>query len=525
MNISKRIEYYSRAAYPALMIPTHEEARITREIVHGLSQITQPGDGDEPEPARRLYVWSCTEGLARHDQEEQGDPEMNDPVEVLETFIHKSVRGTVFILRDFHLFLEDAAPMIVRLFRDAIEMAKTQGNMLILIGCRIVLPPEVEKLVTVVDFKLPTAEELAEVVLDPLAESVGVELNDAERQELAEAGGGLTTYEFQDALALSYVETKAEQGTPRLCSRVVYREKVQTVKKSGLLEVVETDINPEDLGGLDQFKSWMNNRRQLFGQEARDFGLQWPKGVLLVGVPGCGKSLAAKVSAKMLGDIPLLKCDLGKMFAGVVGASEQNMRQMLEVAESMSPCCLWLDEIERGLSGSESSGKTDGGTTDRMIGTLLNWMQDKTRPVFIFATGNDVTSLPAQLLRKGRFDELWFVDLPNYTEREEIWKIVIRRTGRDPDDYLMSQLADETDGWTGSEIESLWEESLIEAFAKGERSPSQGTISRLAANTTPLSKSQAQKIQNMRKWAEAQARPATSMPKKRQSLNGQRALN
>jgi len=454
---------------------------------------------------------------------------MDSPVEVLQAFLNVARPGSVFILQDFHLFLDDPSPHIIRLFKDALEHAKSHQKMMIIIGCRVVLPPEVEKLVTLVEFNLPTTEELAEVVLDPLAESTGVVLTPEARRSLAVAGGGLTSYEFQDALALSYVEAKNEHGKLEFSESVVYREKIQNVKKSGLVEHIESNLNPDDLGGLDVFKEAMGKVRKLFSQEAVNFRLPVPKGCLLVGPPGCGKSLSAKVSAVMLGGIPLFKCDMGKMFAGIVGASEANMRNMIDLVEAMSPCVLWLDEIERGLSGGESSGKTDGGTTDRMIGTLLNWLQEKTKPVYVIATSNDTSQLPAQLLRAGRFDQLWFADLPNEVERVEIWSIMIRRTEGDPAKYDLPMLAAETVGWSGSEIEALWNDARIDAFARSDdpaspEEPHTLEICNLSRFRTPLSKSQSGKIENMRKWAEAQARPATS-PLKKSQAKSVRVLN
>lgn len=528
MNIAKRIEYYSRAGYPALYIPTHEDQRVTLEIVKGLKSITTPvddgGEGGEI-PARELFAWSCTRGLEGVSDDRNSAPDMLDIDDVLQLFIGKAKRGSVFVLTDVHLFFDDPPPMLIRLLKDALEHAKMCEKMLVIVGCRTVLPPEVEKLITIVDFKLPTRRELADIVLDPLAESLGIELGDDERHDLAAAGSGLTSYEFENALALSYIESKEEKGEKRFCTKVIYREKVQTVKKNGLVEYVEGKINPDHLGGLDLYKKWMSPRANLFTDEARNWGIKTPKGTLLVGVPGAGKSLAAKVCPAMLGDIPCLQLDMGKMFAGVVGASEQNMRSVLDLAEAVSPCVLWIDEIERGLSGGESSGKTDGGTTDRIIGTLLNWMQEKTKPVFVFATSNNVTKLPPQLLRKGRFDELWFVDLPNVVERQQIWKIVIERTGHDPEKMDLKLLAESTDGWTGSEIEELWNEALIDAFGTGEL-PHTLEVAKLSKNTVPLSTSAGEKIKQMRDWAKTYARPATSpVDKNKRDRMAARALN
>lgn len=510
MNTAKRIEYYSRAGYPALYIPTHEDQRVSLEILKGLQAITKTVEGEEGElPDREIFAWSCTKGLEGITNDRDSAPDLVDPDEVLQIFINKARPGSVFVLIDVHLYLDDAPPMLIRLLKDAMEHAKMCQKMLIIVGCRTVLPPEIEKLVTLVDFKLPTRDELAETVLDPLAETLGIDLTEDERKALAAAGSGLTSYEFENALALSYIQNKREHGETNFSASIVYREKVQTVKKNGLAEVVETNIEPDHLGGLDLFKDYMSKRGDLFSEEAEKFGIKMPKGVLLVGTPGCGKSLSAKICPVMLGRIPLLRVDMGRMFAGIVGASEQNMRNMLDLAEAVSPCVLWIDEIERALSGGESSGKTDGGTTDRIIGTLLTWMEEKTKPVFVFATGNDITSLPAQLLR--RFDDLWFVDLPNAEEREEIWRIHMGKTGRNPENFDLKLLVEETKDWTGSEIETLWNDSLVEAFATKERKDLHSLeICKLAKGRTPLSEGQADKIEHMRKWAEKQARPATT---------------
>jgi SpoVK/Ycf46/Vps4 family AAA+-type ATPase len=227
----------------------------------------------------------------------------------------------------------------------------------------------------------------------------------------------------------------------------------------------------------------------------------------------------------MLGGIPLLKCDMGKMFAGVVGASEENLRKMIDLAEAVAPCVLWIDEIERGLSGGESSGKTDGGTTDRMIGTLLNWMQERTSSVFIFATSNDTSALPAQLLRPGRLDSKWFIDLPNPKEREEIWAIMIRKSGHEPKSCKLGELSAATDGWSGSEIQALWDNSLVNSFANDDpKTPHTLEVVKLASTLTPISKSAKGKVDVMRKWAAAEARPATS-PLKKKRTNAVRSLN
>ena len=211
---------------------------------------------------------------------------------------------------------------------------------------------------------------------------------------------------------------------------VIAREKAQAVKKNGLLEIIETKESLESIGGLDVLKDWLLKRRNAFGKKARAYGLPVPKGLLIIGIPGTGKSLTAKATASVFG-VPLLRLDAGRIFAGLVGQSEYNLRSVINTAEAIAPCVLWLDEIEKGLSGSKSSGSSDGGTSARVLGTFLAWMQEKTAPVFVVATANDVSQLPPEMLRAGRWDQSFFVDLPNEKEREAIWSIQIAKHGRD----------------------------------------------------------------------------------------------
>ncbi|NDF00329.1 MAG: AAA family ATPase, partial [Verrucomicrobia bacterium] len=306
----------------------------------------------------------------------------------------------------------------------------------------------------------------------------------------------------ENAFALSVVEAGSVQPA------LVAREKAQAVKKTGLLEVIEAKESLADIGGLDQLKEWLLQRRPAFSQRARDYGLPVPKGVLIVGLPGTGKSLTAKATAQSLG-VPLLKLDAGRIFAGLVGQSESNLRSVIQTAEAIAPCVLWCEELEKAFSGTKSSGSTDGGTTARVFGAFLTWLQEKTKAVFVVATANDVTQLPPELLRKGRFDELWFVDLPNDRERESIWQLVITRHGRDPEQFDLTQLARITDGYTGSEIEAAFTEALFLAFAQ-EREPSDLDIAKVLTEFVPLSKQMAEQINGLRQWAKGRARPATS---------------
>jgi SpoVK/Ycf46/Vps4 family AAA+-type ATPase len=280
------------------------------------------------------------------------------------------------------------------------------------------------------------------------------------------------------------------------------------VKKNGILELVETQESLDSIGGLDVLKDWLIKRKNAFSQRAIEYGLPSPKGLLIIGIPGTGKSLTAKATAKVFG-VPLLKLDAGKIFAGLVGQSESNLRSVIQTAEAIAPCCLWIDEIEKGFSGTKSSNSTDGGTSSRVFGSFISWMQEKKSPVFVVATANDVSQLPPEMLRKGRFDELMFVDLPNQIEREAIWEIQIAKYRRDPKQFDTVQLARATDGLTGSEIENVFIDAMFKAFELCKE-PTDLTIAQVLIEFVPLSKLMAEQISGLRNWVKGRARLATS---------------
>ena len=346
-----------------------------------------------------------------------------------------------------------------------------------------------------------TQEQLGKV-LDAILESAGIgELAPETREKAIKAAKGLTTVEAENAFALSVVECGV------LRPAIVAREKANEVKKGGLLEVHSSIPTLDEIGGLEQLKAWLVQRRDAFGKEAQQYGLPSPKGLLIVGIPGTGKSLTAKATASVF-NRPLLKLDAGQLFGSLVGSSEANTRSVIATAEAIAPCVLWVDELEKGFSGAKSSGVSDGGTASRVLGTFLSWLQDRAAPVFVVATANDVTQLPAELLRKGRFDELFFVDLPNHEEREAIWRIQMRKFGRTPDKYDVATLAKATEGLTGSEIEQLFIDALHEAFSRRDE-PSDLSIAVVLSELVPLSKLMSEQIEALRKWAKGRARLAT----------------
>src|SRR5438874_160980 len=374
----QRIIQYIRAGYPGLYLVSPEEQRVEAEF-----------KGIAKEIGFRLHVWSATAGLL--DVASKSVRDCNDPLAVL-LAVTELPKESIILLRDIHAFLSgEPNPVLVRQFREVLQHSKANSKVLVVLGCRLCLPPELEREITVIEFKLPGKEELS-IVLDGVLESAGIKtLGTPVREAALDAASGLTTIEAENAFALSVVETKGIDST------VIAREKAQAVKKSGILELVETRESLDSIGGLDVLKTWLLKRKDAFGQKAIDYGLPTPKGLLIVGIPGTGKSLTAKATAKVFG-VPLLKLDAGKIYAGIVGQSESNLRLVIQTAEAIAPCVLWLDEIEKGMAGSKSSGATDGGTSARVFGSFISWMQEKTAPVFVVATANDVSQLPPVML-------------------------------------------------------------------------------------------------------------------------------
>jgi len=345
-------------------------------------------------------------------------------------------------------------------------------------------------------------ESLGEV-LDGILASSGIPAPDPAGREAALAAAcGLTTMEAENAFALSLVETGV------ISPAVIAREKAGAFKRGGILEVVETTETLASVGGLDAIKAWLLQRGSAFTRRARDYGLPVPKGMLVLGVPGTGKSLTAKATAAVFG-LPLLKLDAGRIFGSLVGQSEANLRTAIQTAEAVAPCVLWIDELEKAFGGAGSSGgSTDGGTSSRVFGTMLNWLQDKTAPVFVVATANDASRLPPELLRKGRWDECWFVDLPDGRERAAIWDIVIGKFGREKTDYDPVVLARASELHTGAEIEAAWVEALHRAFTE-DREPAELDLGEVLSTSVPLATTMAEPIERLRQWASGRARGAS----------------
>src|SRR5499425_1713694 len=487
------IEDLIRARYSLIGITSPEENRV-EEALKRLCV----------EREMRLEVWSVTEGF-KTIANGQGTRDVKDPMKAIDHVLRAEGRS-LFVLRDFHPFLKE--PAVVRRLRDAAtELRKTKKSLLVLSPVTKI-PPELEKSISaVVDWELPNRGEIegaARKVLPnlPAATQQVIESDPTFMERVVEGALGLTLVEAENVFAKSAVRTHTFD------LETILEEKKQIIRKSGLLEYYEHREEFSDVGGLEILKDWLIKRRNAFSSRARDFGLPLPKGILLIGVPGTGKSLTAK-AVGALWQMPLLRLDVGKIFGGLVGSSEENIRSVIKTAEAIAPAILWIDELEKGFSGTASSGQTDGGTTSRVFGTFITWLQEKTSPVFVIATANNVHQLPPELLRKGRFDEIFFCDLPQKEERAQIFGIHLAKKKRKAADFDLTKLAELTPDFSGAEIETAVTAALYDAFDEGIELDDAG-IQRAIADIVPLSVTMREVIEGMREWARTRARSASA---------------
>ncbi len=492
MSAAKEIEVLIRSKYPIMYVVSWEERRVEATLQKIATELK-----------RTLHVWSLTQGMRPPVPQSQGKTTLSGELEALAQ-VHEAGEGTIFLLKDFHPYMRD--PRVIRLLRDIAFKLRTRSQTLILLAPTLSLPSELEKDISVVDFPLPDASEIA-VTLDKIIQavqgnaSIDSNLNESDREAIIKSCQGLTLDEIESVFARSLVESK------RFDQDVILEEKQQIIRKSGILEYYPPNNSLADVGGMDSIKEWLDQRSSSFTDKAREFGIPVPKGILLLGVQGCGKSLTAKAIAANW-KLPMLKLDVGRIFGSLVGQSEENIRKAISTAESVAPCVLWADELEKGFAGTSSVG--DSGTTARVFATFLTWMQDKTAPVFLIATANDVSALPPELLRKGRFDEIFFIDLPELKEREQIFDIHLRKRHRDPKEFKLKlkPLAEKSEGFSGAEIETVVIAALQRAFHENRDITQADLLVEIEASV-PLSVMMKEDMEALRDWAHLRARPAS----------------
>lgn len=491
-----QFDRYLRAKYPIIALVSHEESRVEKELTLLLKQ-----------RSRRMYTWTITGGLKnakigpdpdsaayRFDAESTRDP-ISALRAILESPRTESTPPTVFLLKDMHRYMTD--PVLVRLLRDVVVHFEAGNNTIVLLSPEFQTPADLEKSVVVVDWNLPNEKHLATILKRVEKSTEGACRNslNGDRADVVQALRGLTAFEAESVLLSAIVATG--ELSDKLIPFII-TEKRQIIRKSGVLEFYEETATMDDIGGLRHLKTYATEARETFLEQASDWGLEPAKGVLLLGIPGVGKSLSAKAMAG--GKLPLLRLDVGAVMGSLVGQSEANIRQALRVTEAVSPCVLWIDEIEKAL-GSQG-GEHDGGTSSRVFGTLLTWMQETRFPVYIVATANDVRNLKPELLR--RFDDILFVDLPCHEDRVSVLEIHLVRRKQGIGNFDIDLIASACRGFTGAELEKVVKTGLKRAFV--ERRP-MTTADLLAASRSviPIATTMKEQINELRAWAKDRA--------------------
>ncbi len=485
-----------KAQYPLIHLVTPEEERAEAEI----SRIAS----NSKEHRKRIYVWTVTHGIVEYDQPRQVTQHNTVSPESALEWVVRQKESAIYIFKDLHPFLDGA--VVTRWLRDAIASFKGTDKLIILMSPILQVPIELEKEVVVLDYPLPDLQELNQVLSSQLQRSRGQRLETEAREKLLKAALGLTKDEAEKVYRKAYLKSNQLSESE---VDIVLSEKKQLIRRNGILDYIEEDETLNSIGGLEELKLWLRQRSNAFTERAREYGLPQPKGMLILGVPGCGKSLIAKTTSRLWG-LPLLRLDMGRVYDGsMVGRSEANLRNALKTAESISPVILFIDELDKAFAGGAGSGDSDGGTSSRIFGSFLTWMQEKTSPVFVMATANRVERLPGEFLRKGRFDEIFFVDLPTLAERQDIFRIHLGKRRPETTRFDLEQLAKVSDGFSGAEIEQAIIAAMYDAFAQ-DREFTQLDIIAAIKSTLPLSRTMTEQVSALRDWARQRARPASA---------------
>lgn len=493
-----------KARFPILYIQTWEENRVIntiKEIAFNKEVIKTP---------RKIYIWSLSQGLINYENNEFIKDGSVDCATAI-NYVDKLDEDIILILKDIHVYFNETLPnhgTISRL-RDVAESFTDSDNLknIVIISPLLSIPQELQKDVTVIDFSLPNIDELTECLENFIAdnsEQVNINLSEEEKHTFAKTALGLTIHEAENAFARALVQNK-KLTMDEL--DIIISEKCQIIKKTGILEYIQTDLSIEDVGGLENLKKWLRKRNKAWSEKAqKDYNLPSPKGCLITGIPGTGKSLTAKAMSS-LWKLPLLRLDMGKVYNKWLGNSEENIRKAIMTAEAVAPSILWVDEIEKGFA--QSLG--DNSSSQRILATFLTWLQEKTKPVFVVATANNIDMLPPELMRKGRLDEIFYVDLPSSEERADIFKLHINKMIKNSiskdfkiTEGLLLKLVELSEGFSGSEIEQAVISAVFEAFYEDRILQKEDIISAIK-NTIPLSVTQSEQIEKIQQWAKERA--------------------
>jgi ATP-dependent 26S proteasome regulatory subunit len=481
MKFNDELALFLKARYPIIYINTVEEDRVEYVIRKNVKTNLN----------RSIYSWDFVDGYTNNPNNE-GFAKRN-PLQALELIERLNAETpALFLLKDFNRFLTDLS--VSRKLRNISRILKLQPKTIIIIGSELTIPKELQDLITVIQFQLPLEEEISQE-LNRLANSLNIQINSQLFESLTRACQGLSLERIRRVLSkiIATYKTIDENSITVLLS-----EKKQIIRQTEILEYSSVTENISNLGGLDNLKDWLKKRKTAFSLQASNYGLPTPRGLLLIGIQGTGKSLTAKAIANDW-QLPLLKLDVGKLFGGIVGESESRLRQMISVAETISPCILWIDEIDKAFSNNDSKG--DSGTSNRILATFTSWLSEKTKPVFVISTANNIDLLPLEIIRKGRFDEIFFLDLPKKEEREEIFKIHLqefRPNSWESFDY--SILAQSSDSFSGAEIRQSIIEGMYHAFYE-KREFETADICLALSELIPLANLESDQMLRLQNWA------------------------
>jgi SpoVK/Ycf46/Vps4 family AAA+-type ATPase len=481
MKFNDELALFLKARYPIIYINTIEEDRVEYVIRKNVKTNLN----------RSIYSWDFVDGYTNNPNNE-GFAKRN-PLQALELVERLNAETpALFLLKDFHRFLTDLS--ISRKLRNISRILKLQPKTIIIIGSDLSVPKELQDLITVVEFELPSKDEITQE-LNRLINSLNIQIDSQLFENLASACQGLSLERIRRVLSKIIATYKTIDDNSIV---VLLSEKKQIIRQTEILEYYSVNEQITKLGGLDNLKDWLKKRKTAFGIQASNYGLPTPRGLLLIGIQGTGKSLTAKAIANEW-KLPLLKLDVGKLFGGIVGESESRLRQMINLSETISPCILWIDEIDKAFTNTESKG--DSGTSNRVLATFISWLSEKTKPVFVIATANNIDLLPLEIIRKGRFDEIFFLDLPKQEEREEIFKIHLREFRPNSwESFEYSKLAQNSDSFSGAEIRQSIIEGMYHAFYE-KREFTTDDICLALSELIPLALLESDQMKRLQNWA------------------------
>jgi SpoVK/Ycf46/Vps4 family AAA+-type ATPase len=491
MKFTSELALFLKARYPIIYINTIEEDRVEYVIRKNVKTNLN----------RSIYSWDFVDGYTNNPNN-QGFAKRN-PLQALELVERLNAETpALFLLKDFNRFLTDLS--ISRKLRNISRILKLQPKTIIIIGSDLTIPKELRELITVLQFHLPLEDEINQE-LTRLINSLDIKVDPELFENLTRACQGLSLERIRRVLSKIIATYKTIDNNS---IAVLLSEKKQIISQTEILEYCSVNEKITNLGGLNNLKDWLNKRKTAFGIQASNYGLPTPRGLLLIGIQGTGKSLTAKAIANDW-QLPLLKLDVGKLFGGIVGESESRLRQMINVAETISPCILWIDEIDKAFTNTESKG--DSGTSNRVLATFISWLSEKTKPVFVISTANNIDLLPLEIIRKGRFDEIFFLDLPKTEEREEIFKIHLQEFRPDSwKSFDYSKLAQLSESFSGAEIRQSIIEGMYHAFYE-KREFTTDDICFALKELIPLANLESNQMLKLQNWASSgQIRLASS---------------